>query len=106
MTGDLGKLLVCIDNAVVTVFGDDAYVTHIVPSSEYKDKGILLVLCLNGDPVPGVELDHAKFQPLTAAFAHFAQLGISDFGLICLFVIHDNSSCNRSMTVSQSPTIP
>lgn len=47
MTGDLGKLLVCIDNAVVTVFGDDAYVTHIVPSSEYKDKGILLDITIS-----------------------------------------------------------
>lgn len=39
---DLGKFLVTISNACVTVFGDDAMVTHIVPSPRYEKEGIIL----------------------------------------------------------------
>lgn len=39
---DLGKFLVTISNACVTVFGDDAMVTHVVPSPRYEEEGIIL----------------------------------------------------------------
>lgn len=39
---DLGKFLVTISNACMTVFGDDAMVTHVVPSSRYEDEDIIL----------------------------------------------------------------
>lgn len=39
---DLGKFLVTISNACVTVFGDDAMVTHVVPSLRYEKEGIIL----------------------------------------------------------------
>lgn len=39
---DLGKFLVTISNACVTVFGDDAMVTHIVPSPRHEKEGIIL----------------------------------------------------------------
>lgn len=42
MTRDLGALLISIDNAVMTVFQDDAYITHLLPSSEYSDNGTIL----------------------------------------------------------------
>ena len=42
MTKDLGKLLISIDNAVMTVFGDDAYITHLIPSPEYSNDGTIL----------------------------------------------------------------
>lgn len=42
MTKDLGLLLITIDNAVVTVFQDDAFITHVVPSPSYHDDGTLL----------------------------------------------------------------
>ena len=39
---DLGKFLVTISNACVTVFGNDAMVTHVVPSPRYEKEGIIL----------------------------------------------------------------
>ena len=39
---ELGKLLISISNATNTVFGDNAYVTHVVPSPWYDDMGIIL----------------------------------------------------------------
>ena len=39
---DLGKFLVTISNACMTVFGDDAMVTHVVPSPRYEKEGIIL----------------------------------------------------------------
>ena len=42
MTRDIGLLLVAIDNATTTVFGDDACITHLIPSPRYHDEGILL----------------------------------------------------------------
>ena len=39
---DLGKFLVTISNACVTVFGNDAIVTHVVPSPRYEKEGIIL----------------------------------------------------------------
>lgn len=47
MTRDLGKLLVSIDNAVVTVFGDDAFITHLIPSPNYKDEGVILDITIS-----------------------------------------------------------
>ena len=38
----LGLLLVSIDNATTTVFGDIACVTIIKPSSEYEKDGVIL----------------------------------------------------------------
>lgn len=42
MTREIGKLLIAIDNAVMTVFGDDAFITHLVPSPRYDEAGTLL----------------------------------------------------------------
>lgn len=42
MTREIGKLLIAIDNAVMTVFGDDAFITHLVPSPKYDETGALL----------------------------------------------------------------
>ena len=39
---ELGRLLISIANATETVFGDNAHVTHVVPSPWYDDLGILL----------------------------------------------------------------
>ena len=47
MTRDLGLLLIGIDNAVTTVFGDDAHITHLVPSLNYYDDGILLNITIS-----------------------------------------------------------
>ena len=45
-TGKIGKLLVSIDNAVTTVFDDNACITHIEPCIDYKDSGVLLNLVI------------------------------------------------------------
>lgn len=42
MTGKIGNLLVSLDNAVATVFNDNAYITHIVPSPSFDNDGVLL----------------------------------------------------------------
>ena len=42
MTGDIGRLLITIDNAVTTVWHDDACITHLIPSPTYDDDGVLL----------------------------------------------------------------
>jgi hypothetical protein len=42
MTGKIGSLLVTIDNAVTTVFNDNACVTHIIPSPKYEEDGTIL----------------------------------------------------------------
>lgn len=47
MTRDLGALLISIDNAVMTVFGDDACITHIIPSPDYDDNGTLLNITIS-----------------------------------------------------------
>lgn len=47
MTRDLGKLLIAIDNAVTTVFHDNACITHLIPSPSYKDEGILLDITIS-----------------------------------------------------------
>lgn len=39
---DLGNLLMTIDEAVVTLFGDNALVTHVVPSPRYDKEDIIL----------------------------------------------------------------
>lgn len=45
--GELGSLLTCIDNAVKTVFNDDAYVTYLAPSAKYKEDGTLLEIVIS-----------------------------------------------------------
>ena len=47
MTKDLGQLLVTIDNAVTTVWQDDAYITHLIPSPTYDDDGVLLDITIS-----------------------------------------------------------
>jgi len=47
MTRDLGKLLISIDNAVMTVFGDDAHITHLIPSPEYSNDGTILDITIS-----------------------------------------------------------
>ena len=47
MTKDLGNLLITIDNAVMTVFNDDACITHIIPSPKYSDEGIILDITIS-----------------------------------------------------------
>lgn len=42
MTRKIGELLVALDNATITVFGDDAFITHLVPSPKYNESGVLL----------------------------------------------------------------
>ena len=42
MTGKIGKLLTTIDNAVITMFEDNACITVITPSSTYEEDGVLL----------------------------------------------------------------
>ena len=39
---ELGKLLVSVYNATMTVFGDNAHVTHVVPSPNYDTDGTIL----------------------------------------------------------------
>ena len=39
---ELGHLLVTISNATATVFGDNAHVTHVVPSPDYDAYGTIL----------------------------------------------------------------
>ncbi len=47
MTRDLGKLLISIDNAVMTVFGDDAHITHLIPSPKYSNDGTILDITIS-----------------------------------------------------------
>ena len=42
LTRKIGELLIALDNATLTVFGDDAFITHIVPSPRYESDGVLL----------------------------------------------------------------
>ena len=39
---ELGKLLVALVNALATVYGDDAIVTHVIPSPYYEEDGTIL----------------------------------------------------------------
>ena len=39
---DLGNLLMTIEEATGTLFGDNALVTRVVPSPKYEDEGIIL----------------------------------------------------------------
>lgn len=59
MTGDIGKLLVALDNAVLTVFGDDAFITHLVPSPQYEEDGTILdvTITVNNRNISGDEYD-------------------------------------------------
>ena len=47
MTRQIGELLVALDNATLTVFGDKAYITHIIPSPRYEDNGTLLDITIS-----------------------------------------------------------
>lgn len=42
LTKELGNLLITLDNALTTVFGDNACVTHLIPSPKYKDDDTIL----------------------------------------------------------------
>lgn len=39
---ELGTLLTTISNATATVFGDNAHVTHVIPSPNYDTYGTIL----------------------------------------------------------------
>ena len=43
----VGALLIALDNATLTVFGDDAFITHIIPSPRYKDDGTILDITIS-----------------------------------------------------------
>ena len=47
LTRKIGELLVALDNATVTVFGDDACITHIIPSPRYEDDGTILDITIS-----------------------------------------------------------
>lgn len=47
MTGNIGRLLISIDNAVVTVFGDNAHITHLIPSPSYSEDGTILDITIS-----------------------------------------------------------
>jgi len=47
MTRKIGELLIALDNATLTVFGDDAFITHIVPSPHYEECGTLLDITIS-----------------------------------------------------------
>ena len=47
MTGDIGRLLITIDNAITTVWHDDACITHLIPSPTYDDDGVLLDITIS-----------------------------------------------------------
>ena len=47
MTSEIGKLLIALDNATTTVWGDDACITHIIPSPKYKETGVLLDITIS-----------------------------------------------------------
>ena len=47
LTREIGALLIALDNATLTVFGDDAFITHIIPSPRYKDDGTILDITIS-----------------------------------------------------------
>lgn len=47
LTRKIGELLIALDNATATVFGDDAYITHIIPSPRYEDNGTILDITIS-----------------------------------------------------------
>lgn len=47
MTRDIGELLIALDNATLTVFGDDAFITHIIPSPTYEEDGVILDITIS-----------------------------------------------------------
>ena len=47
LTREIGDLLIALDNATLTVFGDDAFITHIIPSPRYKDDGTILDITIS-----------------------------------------------------------
>lgn len=47
LTREIGALLIALDNATLTVFGDDASITHIIPSPHYKDDGTILDITIS-----------------------------------------------------------
>lgn len=47
LTREIGALLIALDNATQTVFGDDAFITHIIPSPRYKDDGTILDITIS-----------------------------------------------------------
>lgn len=47
LTREIGALLIALDNATLTVFGDDAFIIHIIPSPRYKDDGTILDITIS-----------------------------------------------------------
>ena len=47
LTREIGNLLIALDNATLTVFGDNAYITHIIPSPRYSDDGTILDITIS-----------------------------------------------------------
>lgn len=47
LTREIGNLLIALDNAVLTVFNDDAFITHIIPSPRYSDDGTILDITIS-----------------------------------------------------------
>lgn len=43
----IGELLIALDNATMTTWGDDACITSIEPSSKYDKDGILLDITIS-----------------------------------------------------------
>ena len=59
LTREIGDLLIALDNATLTVFGDDASITHIIPSHRYKDDGTILDITISimRDKIDGEDYD-------------------------------------------------
>ena len=64
MTKDLGKLLVTIDNAVMTVWQDDACITHLIPSPTYDEDGILLDVTISVLKSKYSDEDHKRLMEI------------------------------------------
>ena len=47
LTREIGNLLIALDNAVLTVFNDDALSTDIAPSPRYDDDGTILNITIS-----------------------------------------------------------
>lgn len=64
MTKDLGKLLVTIDNAVMTVWQDDACITHLIPSPTYDEDGVLLDVTISVLKSKYSDEDHKRLMEI------------------------------------------
>ena len=64
MTKDLGKLLITIDNAVMTVWQDDACITHLIPSPTYDNDGVLLDITISVFRSKYTDEEHTRLMEL------------------------------------------